>query len=259
MDLFPLDAHLFLGFLFALMRVSVLLFLMPFFGGQGLPAPAKAALCLVLTAALWPRLPNLGGELPAHPFALALVLAGELLLGLILALAVRLIFAAIQAGGQIIGFQMGFTMVSAIDPESGTAEDVTAHFLYMTAALVFLSMNGHLVLLSGLLTSFERLPPGAIVLSPQLTQHVFQLTAGLFTAAIQIAAPVLTALLLVDLALALVSRASPQMNVLVMGFPIKISVGFAFLVLLLELMVLAMDGFVTSLPETLGRLVGLMR
>ncbi len=259
MELFPLDAPLFLGFLFALMRVSVLLFLLPFFGGQGLPSPAKAALCLVLTAALWPRLPNYGGTLPAHPFALALILLGELLLGLILALVVRIIFAAIQTGGQIIGFQMGFTMVSAIDPESGTTEDVTAHFLYMTASLIFLAMNGHLVLLSGLMTSFEHLPPGAIVLTPALATNLFQITAGLFTAAVQIAAPVLTALLLVDLALALVSRASPQMNVLVMGFPIKIGVGFAFLVLLLELMYLAMDGFVASLPTTVTRLMGLMR
>ncbi|HCF05010.1 MAG TPA: flagellar biosynthetic protein FliR, partial [Desulfomicrobiaceae bacterium] len=90
-------------------------------------------------------------------------------------------------------------------------------------------------------------------------QNILQLSAGIFVTAIQIAAPVLAALLLVDLALALVSRASPQMNVLVMGFPIKIAVGFAFLVLLLELMALAMDAFVTDLPQTMFRILGMMR
>lgn len=259
MELFPLDAHLFLGFLFALLRISVILFLLPFFGGQGLPSPAKAALCLVLTVALWPRLTNYGGELPAHPFSLALILLGELLLGLILGLVVRLIFAAVQTGGQIIGFQMGFTMVNAIDPESGTAEAITAHFLYMTAALVFLAVNGHLVLLSGVIRSFDLIPPGRLLISEGLSQNILQLSAGIFVTAIQIAAPVLAALLLVDLALALVSRASPQMNVLVMGFPIKIAVGFAFLVLLLELMALAMDAFVTDLPQTMFRILGMMR
>jgi flagellar biosynthetic protein FliR len=259
MELFPFDAPLFLGFLFALLRISIILFLMPFFGGQGLPAPAKAALCLTLTVALWPRLPNYGGHLPAHAFDLAMVIASEVLLGLILGLVARIIFAAIQMGGQLIGFQMGFTMVSAIDPESGAGEDVTAHFLYMTATLTFLAMNGHIVLLSGLMASFERLPPGSILLSAPLTSTLLGMVGDVFPVAIQIAAPVLAALFLVDLALAIISQASPQMNVMIIGFPIKISVGFFFLVFLLELMVLAMDHAVSTLPEALGHVLGLMR
>ena len=81
MDLFSFDPQIILSFLFALMRISLVLFLMPFFGGETMPATVKAALCMTLTLALWPRLPMLGNEIPAHPFSLAIMMAGELLLG----------------------------------------------------------------------------------------------------------------------------------------------------------------------------------
>ncbi|NLW81473.1 MAG: flagellar biosynthetic protein FliR [Desulfovibrionales bacterium] len=258
MDLFTLDPNVILTFLSALMRVSLILFLMPFFGGQNLPAPVKAALTLTLTLALWPRIPHMGLQMPGHPFALAVMLGAELLIGLILGLVVRFLFAAIQTGGQLIGFQMGFTMVNAVDPESGISEAITAHFLYMVSLLTFLSFNGHLYLLSGLIQSFELLPPGAILLSPRLASQIFALSGQIFVLAIQIGAPVIASILLVDLALALVSRASPQMNVLIIGFPVKISVGFLFLGIIFEIISLHMEGFVSRLPLLFSQLISAM-
>ena len=257
MDLFSLDPQILLTFLLALMRVSLVLFLMPFFGGQTLPAPAKAA--LTLTLALWSKLPLTGHLMPAHPFALAVMLAGELMLGLVLGLVIRFLFAAIQTGGQLIGFQMGFTMVNVVDPDSGTSEAVTAHFLYMVSLLTFLSFNGHLFLIEGLLKTFALIPPGDILISPRLTSRVLDLSAQMFLLAIQISAPVIAAILLVDLALALVSRASPQMNVLIIGFPIKISVGFLFLGIIFEIIALHMEGFVSHMPLLFSQLINAMR
>jgi len=259
MDLFSLDPNVTLTFLFALMRISLVLFLMPFFGGQTLPAPVKAAICLTLTLALWPRLPLMGAQMPGHPFDLALMLGAELLLGLVLGLVIRFLFAAIQTGGQLIGFQMGFAMVNVVDPDSGASEAVTAHFLYMVSLLTFLSFNGHLYLLDGLMRSFDLLPPGAILLSPRLSSQIFALSAQMFVLAIQIGAPVIAAILLVDLALALVSRASPQMNVLIIGFPVKISVGFLFLGIIFEIISLHMEGFVSRMPLLFSQIIGAMR
>lgn len=259
MDLFSLDPNVTLSFLFALMRVSLILFLMPFFGGQTVPATVKAALTLTLTLALWPRLPLLGGQMPAHPFALAVMLGAELLLGLILGLAIRFLFAAIQTGGQLIGFQMGFAMVNVVDPDSGVSEAVTAHFLYMVSLLTFLSLNGHLYLLDGLLRSFDLLPPGAILITPSLVNQIFTLSGQLFLLAIQIGAPVIAAILLVDLALALVSRAAPQMNVLLVGFPIKIGVGFLFLGIIFEIITMYMEGFISRMPLLFSQLINAMR
>lgn len=259
MDLFSLDPNVTLTFLFALMRVSLIVFLMPFFGGQTVPAPVKAAICLTLTIALWPRLPLVGAQMPGHPFALAVMLGAELVLGLILGLAVRFLFAAIQTGGQLIGFQMGFAMVNVVDPDSGAAEAVTAHFLYMVSLLTFLSFNGHLHLLSGLMQSFDLLPPGSILISARLATHIFALSGQIFVLAIQIGAPVIAAILLVDLALALISRASPQMNVLIIGFPVKISVGFLFLGIIFEIISLHMEGFVSRTALLFSQLIDAMR
>lgn len=255
MDLFSLDPHVTLTFLFALMRISLILFLMPFFGGQTVPASVKAALCLTLTLALWPRIPLVGALMPGHPFVLAVMLGSELLLGLILGLAVRFVFAAIQTGGQLIGFQMGFAMVNAVDPDSGVSEAVTAHFLYMVSLLTFLSFNGHLFLLSALVQSFDILPPGALLVTPRLASQIFSLSGQMFVLAIQIGAPVIVAILLVDLALALVSRASPQMNVLIIGFPLKISIGFLFLGIIFEILSAHMEGFVSHLPLLFSQLI----
>jgi flagellar biosynthetic protein FliR len=259
MDLFSFDPNVTLTFLFALMRVSLVLFLMPFFGGQTAPATLKAAIALTLTAALWPRLPLTGSLMPAHPFALAVMLGAELMLGLVIGLVIRFLFAAIQTGGQLIGFQMGFAMVNVVDPDSGASEAVTAHFLYMVSLLTFLAFNGHLYLLGGLMRSFELIPPGGILISPRLTAQIFALSGQIFVLAIQIGAPVIAAILLVDLALALVSRASPQMNVLLIGFPLKISVGFLFLGIIFEIITLHMEGFISRMPLLFNQLMGAMR
>lgn len=259
MDLFSLDPNVTLTFILALMRISLVLFLMPFFGGQTLPATVKAALCLTLTLALWPRLPLMGAAMPGHPFALAVMLGGELLLGLVLGMAVRFVFAAIQTGGQLIGFQMGFAMVNVVDPDSGAAEAVTAHFMYMVSLLTFLAVNGHLYLLSGLMRSFDLLPPGNVLVTPRLATEILGLSGQIFVLAIQISAPVIAALILVDLALALVSRASPQMNVLLVGFPLKIGVGFLFMGIIFEIISKHMEDFISRMPLLFNQLVGAMR
>ena len=187
------------------------------------------------------------------------MLASELILGLVLGLAIRFLFAAIQTGGQLIGFQMGFAMVNAVDPDSGVSEAVTAHFLYMVSLLTFLTFNGHLYLLDGLLKSFDFIPPGGINVSHGLASQIFLLSGQIFLLAIQIGAPALAAILLTDLALALVSRAAPQMNVLIIGFPIKIGIGFLFLGIIFEIISLYVEGFISRMPALFTQLINLMR
>ncbi len=232
MDFYQFSPDTVLNFLMTLFRISLILFVLPFFGGEGTPVPVKAALCLVLALALFPSLQFSGVKFPAHPFNIVLMLAGELVLGLVLGLVVMFIFAAVRTGGQLIGFQMGFSMVNVMDPDTGASESVTSHFLNMVVLLTFLSLNGHLMLLQVLVDSFTLVPPGGLFLSPALTKGVLELSGQMFSLGIKVAAPVVASLFLVDLALALVSRAAPQMNILMLGFPLKITVGFLFLSLL---------------------------
>ena len=159
------------------------------------------------------------------------------------------IFGAVQFGGQIIGFQMGFAMVNVMDPITGVTNAITAHFLYMCTMLTFLVLNGHLHLINAVGLSFEYIPPGGLTIRPELATYLFEYSNIMFTLAIRIAAPVMAALFLVDLALALISRAAPQMHVLILGFPIKISVGFFFLAFLFSIMAIYIGDFIDSMPS----------
>ncbi len=236
MEIFGFNPNDMLSFFLSLFRISIVLFLLPFFGGKSIPNPVKGALLIVLTLALWPQLSFPGSMMPGTGLGIAIMFLGELILGLTLGLLVRVLFGAIQFGGQIIGFQMGFSMVNVVDPITGVSNAVTAHFLYMTTMLTFLVLNGHLQLLGALGTSFEYIPPGGLLLTPELANHIFEFSNLMFTLAVKIAAPVMAALFLIDLSLALIGRAAPQMHVLVLGFPVKISVGFFFIGFLFTIM-----------------------
>ncbi len=255
MDLFHFDPLTVLSFLLTLFRISLLVFLLPFFGGEGVPMQVKGALCLLLSFALWPTLSFSGIAFPAHPFAIALMIVSELLLGLTIGLVVRFLFAAIQTGGMLIGFQMGFSMVNVVDPDSGVSESVTSHFLYMIALMTFLAINGHLYLLHALSLSFKFIPPGGMVITPHMYKGILSFSSQIFVLAIKIAAPVTIAIFLVDLALALISRAAPQMNVLIVGFPIKIATGFLFLSLLFTVVSMLLSDFVPTIAPLYRRLL----
>ncbi|WP_407656290.1 flagellar biosynthetic protein FliR [Megalodesulfovibrio gigas] len=248
-----------LSFLLTLFRLSVVLFLLPFFGGEKIPMPIKGALLIVLALAIWPYLHLPAVAFPAHPLSIMLLLLGELVLGLTMGLVVHFIFAAIQTGGQVIGFQMGLTMVNVIDPMSGQSEGVTAHFLWMVTMLTFLSLNGHLMLLKAVALTFEMVPPGGLLLTPGLAGQVLAASGQIFVLAVRIAAPIMVALFLVDLGLALVSRAAPQMNVLFIGFPLKIGVGFMFLGMLFTIMADFVQDFIGQMTRMYEGMFLLMR
>lgn len=257
MDIFAFNAADLLGFLLTLVRVSLVVFLLPFFGGEFIPPLIKAAFCLALSMAVWPRLSFPGALMPAHPAGMVVLLLGELVLGLLLALSVQFIFAGIQTGGEIMGFQMGFTMMTLADPSSGAQVSITSTVLHMVAMILFLTLDGHLHLLRALADSFHLVPPGGIRVSGPLAGDMLALSGGMFSLAVKIAAPVIAALLMVELALAFMGRAAPQMNLLTLGFPAKIGVGFFFLGILFSTLSQHLEDIVLSLGPLFDRILGL--
>jgi len=247
MDLFTLDAASILGLLLILMRITVVMFMLPFFGGDTHPPQVKFALSLVLALVLWRHVPEMSHLLPAHPASIIVMFAAEFLMGLTLGLTVHFLFAGIQTGGQIIGFQMGFSMLTFADPLSGQSIGITSHLLYMVAMMVFLCLNGHLIMLHGFAESFSLAPPGMLLMRPPLFEEILHLSGGMFLVAIKIAGPVICALFLIELALGLMSRAAPQMHLITIGLPVKIGVGFFFLGLLFTMMTLLVEDFIIDL------------
>ncbi len=259
MDIFGFNAASFLSFLLTLMRTSLVIFFLPFFGGNNAPVQLKAALCIILTMFLWPHLSFPGEVFPAHPFAIGLLLLEEALLGLILALAVQFIFAGIQTGGELVGMHMGFTMVNLADPSTGAQVGLTSHFMYSVALVIFLIMDGHLHLLRALADSFALVPPGGLKITSMLTEDMLKLSGQMFTLAIKIAAPVIAAIFMVEMALALMGRAAPQMNIMTMGFPIKIAVGFYFMAMLFSILGDYMETMIVGLGPMFQDIMRLMR
>jgi len=255
MDLFNFDPNATFSFFLTLFRISLILFVLPFFGGNSIPTTVKGALCLVMAYALWPKLSFPGVMFPGSPWNILLMLAGELMIGLTLSLIVRFLFAAVQMGGQLVGFQMGFAMINVVDPLTGASVVITSHFLYMTTLLTFLSLNGHLYLLQGLADSFALVPPGGLFISGALGEGMISLAGQIFVLAIKVAAPVTAALFLVDLALALVGRAAPQMHVLILGFPLKIGVGFFFMGILFTTLARHVGDFIINMGPTFHQML----
>jgi len=236
MDIFSLNPDTILSFILTLMRVSIIVFALPFFGATVIPTTIKASLCIVLSLALWPKLSFPGAMLPGGIVQLTLMLIGEVILAILFNIIVNFLFAAVQTGGYLIGFSMGFSMVNAIDPLTGSQDVVTAYFLSQVTLITFLSLNGHYFLLGALADSFALVPPGGLLLTPSLGEDLLKFSGQIYLLALKFAAPILIPMLLVDLALALAGREAPQMNIFSFGFPLKILIGFLFLTMIFTMM-----------------------
>ena len=247
MNIYNFNPEYILSLLLTLMRISIVLFLMPIFNTNALPAQVKASVSLVLTLALWPHIALAGTGMPSHPLSLGLMLLGEIVLGLIMGMVVQFLFVGIQSGGELLGFQMGFTMVNVADPLSGIQNGAAAYFLWMVSILTFLAFDGHLLILKALADSFRLVPAGGLLLGEILVRQVFDLSTQLFVIALKVAAPVMVALFLTEIALGLMNRAAPQMHVMLIGFPLKIAAGFFFLGLLLVILSSQIEQFVINM------------
>ncbi len=255
MDIYNINAVTILSFLLTFMRISIVMFLLPIFSSERIPMQVKAATTIVLTLGLWPNLSLPGTAMPAHPFDLFILFANELVLGLVLSMCINFVFMGIQAGGELFGFQMGFTMISFADPLTGNQTGITAFFLWMVAILTFLALDGHLYMIRAFAFSFHLVPAGGLILSELLLTEVLDLSAQMFVVAVKIAAPIMVALFMVELALALVNRTTPQINIMDIGFPVKIGTGFLFLGIMLVMMSEFMSNYMLTLDVMLANIM----
>ena len=218
-------------FLLVLLRVSALLMVAPIFGHRTWLARAKVGLAFTVSIILFPIVADQPLDVPAGVLPYALMMIREVLMGVVMGFVVLLLFVGIQFAGQVSGLQMGFGIVNVIDPQSSNQLSIMGQFLNILAILLLLSLNGHHTILTALVTSFETIPLGGVVLKAGLMQKMIAITAEVFIIGVKIAAPIMTALFLVTAAMGVLARTVPQMNVFMVGFPVQISVGLgAFLV-----------------------------
>lgn len=210
--------------LWPFLRILAMFSVAPVFSMRVIPMRVKLGLAFLVALCAQAVL----GDQPVVGFndqdALAVV-AQQVMVGLAMGFAVRLVFAAVELAGEVIGLQMGLNFASFFDPSSNSQISAVGRFFGHMATLLFVVINGHLLLLMALVESFKRFPVSPRFLEAMGQMRVYQLGASLFSSALWIALPMIALLLFVNLTLGVISRLAPQMNVYAVGFPVTLTVG----------------------------------
>ena len=234
-----------------LMRVTPILFMMPILSSPNIPHLPKVGLALTVGLILLPLVRINPQFLPGEPSQFALLMMAELIIGFVLSLSVRVIFAAIQLGGEFVAFQMGFAMANVVDPQSEVSSPVISQLIYFLGILLFLSMDGHHWFFRALNQSFLLLAPGEVHLRAGLYAHLLNLMRDLFIIAVQLAAPVLAVLMFTQISLGILAKAVPQVNILMTSFPLTIGIGLLFITFSLDLLIPYLEGLFQNVGKGL--------
>jgi flagellar biosynthetic protein FliR len=259
LDFFSLTYRQVETFLLILTRVTTLFLVAPVFGSRNLPLQIKVAFSLAVSLLLlFATAPITLERSSTSVFNLAGNVAGEFVVGLAISYSAYLLFAGIQMAGQIIDIQMGFGLVNVIDPQSNTQVSILGQFYYLLSILVFLALDGHHVLLRAVGDSFHLVPVAglpwighAAAAGPVISEFFTRL----FVIAFQIAAPAVATLFLTTLAMGILSRTVPQMNVFIVGLPLSVLVGLFITFFSIELLGTVLHGVVSTLAQSITQLL----
>lgn len=241
------DADVLILFLLVLARISSFLIAAPFFALGNFPAMVKAGLALVLAGIILPVLPvpELGFN---NWLGFALAVGREIFVGLAMGYVCTLVFSALSVGGQLIDIQIGFFASQMFDPMFGGQVTIISRFLFLLGLIFFLNTNIHHDLISILAGSFKVLPVDQASMSGSAALLFTRAFADMMIMAVKILAPITAVVLAIDISLGLIGRTAPQMNIFMLGFPIKICLGILTLSILIPIMG-AIFGHIFNLME----------
>lgn len=210
--------------LWPFLRVLAVFSVAPVFSMRAIPMRAKIGLAFLVAVCAQATLTDMPTIDINGPAALGAV-AQQVMVGLAIGFAVRLVFAAVELAGEIIGLQMGLNFASFFDPASNAQISAVARFFGHTSMLLFVVINGHLMVLMAVIESFAAFPADGNFLVALGQMRIYELGSSLFASALWIALPMIALLLFVNLALGIISRVAPQMNIYAVGFPVTLTVG----------------------------------
>lgn len=219
---------IFSQFVWPLIRISAVLLTGPFFSLAAVSYRIRIAVVLVLTWIMFPLVDV--PEIDPLSFGAITGVLHEVFVGGLMGLTLQIVIAALVVGGQVIAGSMGLSMANMIDPNLGNVPTLSQFFLII-GTLLFMSLGGHLVILSLLYSSFELLPIASGRFNTDMILSLMTWSSQIFISAVVIAFPIMIGLLLVNALLGLVSRAAPSLNVFAIGFPALIPVGLIMLLL----------------------------
>jgi flagellar biosynthetic protein FliR len=230
--------------LFALMfvRISTCVSMFPIFGNKNIPVHAKVLLSLLVSFVLFPVMKSRFAFIAGWEDSLILLVAREALCGLFMAFVARFIFIGVEIAGQILSFTMGFSAAQLINPTFGDSGTMMEQFEMILATLLFLGINGHHFLFEAIYRSFEIAPLGRLFIDVKGLASVTVLTQQVFIIGIKLAGPMIAVILFLNIALGMVGRAVPQINVFVISFPVNILVGLFVFSVSIPLLLTVLEG-----------------
>lgn len=249
-------------FFFLFLRIGAILIMIPVIGERTVPLGVKGGLAILISLLLFPtvqaKLPDLHSESEAEIFVLVIAMCSEVLIGILIGFASKIIFAGIQFAGEMIGIQVGFSIVNVIDPMSSAQVSIISGFLNLVALLIYLAVDAHHTFITAIADSYRFVSPFAYHFSGSLMQHVLAFSKELFVTAIKISAPIMAVLFFTNVALGVVARTVPQINIFIVGFPLQIAVGLTIFGLMSPFFVKVVQGALTRLAIEVNLLLRLM-
>lgn len=236
MELALFSLERFQAYLICLARVGSLMAAMPIFSGKQVPARVRLGLAVVLSMVLFPVAAPLIPQVPFEPMRLALLVGGEAMVGLMLGFVAQFVFNAVELGGTVISYKMGFAAANIFDPQTQRQISVVPQFQNVLAILIFLSLDIHHLFLRALVESYRLLVPGQADFSGDAISYVVTLSSSIFVLGVKLSAPVLAVLILSSIVLGVMARVFPQLNVFFLSFPLNIGIAFVVIGVTLNMM-----------------------
>lgn len=221
------------AYFWPMVRIGGMVMTAPVFGAKPIPVRIRLALTLAITAVVVPLLPAQVPVVDALSPVAILIVAQQLLIGVAMGFAFQLVISAVITGGQTIALQMGLGFAVMVDPQNGSQAPVLSQLYVLMVLLVFMLMNGHLLLIEILVDSFRSLPIAASGLTGDNIWQLLSWANIIFAGALSLALPAIASLLMVNIAFGIMTRAAPQLNIFAIGFPITMMIGFAVILVTL--------------------------
>ena len=239
-------------FLLIIGRIAGVFLQAPILNSRSFPFFGKTAIAIWTAIVLWFVTP-VYETLPADLFTFILALVFEVAIGFVIGFIVNIIFLAVQSAGEIADLQMGLSVATALDPVFGSVISVIGRLAFFTALIVFITADGHHLVLSALHQSFTVLPAGKLAnfSSPQLALQMIELGSTLWITAIKLAAPAVLLIFISDFTFGIVSRVAPQVNVFMLGFQVKPSLGLLGILMSLPFIVKYINRLIEFMAEQL--------
>ncbi|MBI4577929.1 MAG: flagellar biosynthetic protein FliR [Planctomycetes bacterium] len=259
MDLVDWTLRQFLLFVLLLFRMAGLFVIAPLFRSAGIPPQALIGLAALTAVLVMPAVARMDPALPTELGGYTVAALAEGVVGYLIGFSAELVFSGAQLAGLYVGQQMGLTIASVIDPISNEQQSVLGQFKFLFAMLIFLTVNGHHLLIAVVVDSFRVVPPLGCRFGEALGRHVaYQQFTEMMEASVRLSAPALVALLMATVAMALLARTVPEVNIFIIGFGLRVLIGIVFVMLSLPLLGRLLRASFDLLETDLRQVVRLM-